>query len=283
MIPAPFDYEIAESVDHALSLLSEGGEDAKPLAGGHSLLPLMKLRFARPRLLVDLGRLEDLSFVREADGGIAIGALTRYHDLVHSEALREACPLLAHVAGVVGDPQVRHRGTLGGGIAHGDPASDPPAALVALGARIVVRGSGGEREIDAADFFRGLFETALEPGELVTEIRVPRLPEGHGWSYVKFNRRAQDWAIVGVAAMVDRSNGQIGTASVALTNMGATPVRAAAVEEALRGAGSDQVPEAAAHAAEGTSPPSDTNGTSEYRRHLATVLVRRAVEEALAR
>lgn len=283
MIPASFDYQAAESVDHALALLRDGGEDAKLLAGGHSLLPLMRLRLARPSLLVDLGTLDELSYVREAGDHLAIGALTRHHDIHTSEAVQRHAPLLAHAAGLVGDPQVRHRGTLGGAVAHGDPASDPPAALLALEAQMVIRGPDGERSVAASDFFRGLLETALGEGELLTEIRVPRQAPGHGWSYVKFNRRAQDWAIVGVAAVLERSNGAISKAAVGLTNMGGTPLRAGGVEEELAGAGSDGVARAAARAAEGTTPPSDTNATAEYRRHLATVLVRRAVEEALRR
>jgi aerobic carbon-monoxide dehydrogenase medium subunit len=272
MIPATFDYEVAESVEQAIDLLGSR-EDAKVLAGGHSLIPLMRLRFARPATLVDIGRLTELSYVREGDGGLAIGALTRYHDLERDELLRAGCGIVSHASGLVGDPQVRHRGTIGGSVAHGDPASDLPTVLLALDAELVVRGPGGERTVAAADFFRGFFETALGPQDLLTEIRVPKV-EG-GWAYEKFTRRAQDWATVGVAAV-----GSNGTARVALTNMGTTPIRARAVEEALSsGAGAGA---AAERAAEGTSPPSDTNGSAEYRRHLATVLVRRALEEAAA-
>lgn len=283
MIPAPFDYEVADSVDQALSLMADGGDEAKLLAGGHSLIPLMRLRFARPSLVVDIGGLEELSYIRETDDGIAIGALTRHHDLHDSEILRRHCPLLAHVAGLVGDPQVRHRGTIGGALAHGDPASDPPTALLALDGSVVIRGKDGQRSVPATEFFKGLFDTALQPGEIITEIRVPRMPDNHGWSYQKFNRRAQDWAIVGVAAVLERSNGGIARAALGLTNMAGTPLRARAVESALAGAGPDGVAAAAEQAAEGTRPPSDTNATEEYRRHLARVLVRRAVEEALER
>ena len=282
MIPAPFDYELAESVDHALQLLGSR-EDARPLAGGHSLLPLMKLRFAAPSLLVDIGRLSDLAHVRDDGDRIAIGALGRYSELERDDLLRRHCPLLAHVCGLIGDPQVRHRGTIGGSAAHGDPASDLPAVLVALDADLVVRGPDGERTVPARDFFRGLFETALGPGELLTELRVPKLGAGTGWSYQKFTRRAQDWAIVGVAAVARRANGAMEEAAIALTNMGPAPVRASAVEQALAGATPEAIPQAAETAAEGTSPPSDTNGTAEYRQHLARVLVRRALEEALAR
>ena len=273
MIPARFDYEVAESVEQAIELLGSGA-DAKLLAGGHSLLPLMKLRFAQPALLVDIGRLSQLSYVREDGDRIAIGALTRHHDVANDELLREANPLVAHTAGGIGDPQVRHMGTIGGSVAHGDPAADFPAVLVALEAELVARGPDGERTIASGDFFRGFLETALGPQEVLTEIRVPRLA-GAGWAYLKFQRRAQDWATVGVAAV--RSNG---SARVALTNMGPTPVRARGVEEALA-SGSDPGT-AAARADEGTGPPSDTWASAEYRRHLAQVLTRRALERALS-
>jgi aerobic carbon-monoxide dehydrogenase medium subunit len=283
MIPASFEYQRVGSVEKALDLLREGGEEAKLLAGGHSLLPLMKLRFARPSLLVDIGGLSELSYIREDGDRITIGALTRHHDLHGSDLLRRHCPLLAYTAGVVGDPQVRHRGTIGGAVAHGDPASDPPAALVALGAEFVIRGGDGERTVDAGAFFQGLFETALRPDELLTEIRVPRPAPGHGWSYVKFNRRAQDWAIVGVSAVLEKANGTVSRASVGLTNMGPRPLRARGVEEELAGGGEDRVAAAARRADEGTNPPSDTNAGAEYRKHLARVLTGRALREALGR
>ena len=271
MIPAPFEYQRAGSVDDALRLLGEGGEDAKLLAGGHSLLPLMKLRLAAPTLLVDIGRLRDLSYVRDGGDSLAIGALTRHRDVETDPLVREHAPILAHVAGQVGDPQVRHRGTIGGSIAHGDPASDLPAAALALGASFKAVGPGGERSIPAADFFQGFLETALQPGEILTEIVVPKAT-GAGWSFQKFNRRAQDWAIVGVAAVRNGSTG------IGLVNMGSTPLRAQAVEEALAGGASAE--EAAAHAADGLEPPADLNASPEYRAHLARVLVRRALEEA---
>jgi len=270
MIPSRFDYELAESVDQAIQLLGSH-DDAKLLAGGHSLLPLMKLRFAEPKLLVDIGRLSDLSYVREDGDRIAIGALTRHHDVANDALLAEANPLVATTAAGIGDPQVRHVGTIGGSVAHGDPAADLPAVLVALEAELLARGPEGERTIAARDFFTGFLETALEPQEVLTEIRVPKA-EG---TYVKFHRRAQDWATVGVAAV--RSNG---SARVALTNMGPTPVRAQAVEQALA-SGADPAG-AAEHAAEGTSPPSDTAASAEFREHLARVLTRRALEQALS-
>jgi carbon-monoxide dehydrogenase medium subunit len=272
MIPAKFDYEVAQSVDHAIELLGSRDE-ARLLAGGHSLLPLMKLRFARPELLVDIGRLSELRYVREDGDRIAIGAITRHHDLATDELLAESSPLLAHAAAGIGDPQVRHRGTIGGSVAHGDPAADLGAVLVALEAELVARGPDGERTIAAGEFFQGYLETALGPREVLTEIRVPRL-SGAGWAYVKFHRRSQDWATVGVAAV--RANG---SARLALVNMGATPVRARGVEDALA-SGSD--PETAAERAhEGTTPPSDTWASAEYRRHLARVLTRRALQQTL--
>ncbi|HTG47518.1 MAG TPA: xanthine dehydrogenase family protein subunit M [Actinomycetota bacterium] len=272
MIPAPFDYARAGSLDEAISLLGSN-EDAKVLAGGHSLLPAMRLRIARPAMLVDIGRLSDLSYVREDGDRIAIGALTRHHDVANSEALEAGCPIVAYTAGQIGDPQVRHMGTIGGSVAHGDPASDLPSVLLALDAEFVAQGPGGSRTIAAGDFFTSLFETALASNEVLTEIRVPKTTGG--WSYLKFQRRAQDWAVVGVAAV--RSNGSV---HVGLTNMGFTPIRASGVEAAVAG-GADPAA-AAAHADEGTSPPSDSFGSEEYRRELAKVLVRRALEEAMA-
>ena len=273
MIPAKFDYEAAESVDHAIELLGSG-RDAKLLAGGHSLLPLMRLRLARPELLVDIGRISDLSYVKEDGDAIAIGALTRYRDLEQSELLQAECPIVAETAGRVGDPQVRHRGTIGGSVAHCDPASDAPTVLLALEAELVVKGPKGERRLPVAESFGGFLQTALDPQEVLTEIRVPKTGAG-GWAYEKSTRRAQDWATVGVAAV--RMNGG---AHVALTNMGATALRASGVEKALS-SGSDPA-KAAEHAAEGTSPPSDHNASAEYREHLVRVLTRRALEEALS-
>jgi carbon-monoxide dehydrogenase medium subunit len=271
MIPAAFDYVRAGSAEEAVALLEEHGDDAKLLAGGHSLIPLMKLRLASPAVLIDIARVRDLAYVNDGGDHVAIGALTRHHDLQTSALLRSEVPLLAHVAGLVGDPQVRHRGTLGGSLAHGDPASDLPAAVLALGGTLVARGPDGSRAIPAADFFTGFLETALAPDELLVEVRVPKVP-GAGWSYQKFNRRALDWAIVGVAAVHN------GTTGVALVNMGATPLRATAVEAAL--ASGAPAAEAAQAAADGTEPPTDLNASPEFRRHLAQVLVGRALAEA---
>jgi carbon-monoxide dehydrogenase medium subunit len=276
MIPAPFEYARAESVDQAIELLS-GDPDAKILAGGHSLLPLMRLRLARPSTLVDIGRIRDLSYVREDGDRIAIGALTRHHDVANSEVLQELCPIVSYAAGQIGDPQVRHVGTIGGSVAHADPASDMPCVLLALGAEMAVTGSGGaSRSVAAPEFFKGLFEPDLAANEVLTEIRVPRTA-GRGWSYLKFNRRAQDWALVGVAALGANGAGP----AVALTNMADRPIRAVGVEEALAG-GADAAG-AAERAAEGTSPPSDAFGSAEYRSELVKVLVRRALEEAQSR
>ena len=277
MIPAPFDYEVAESVEHAISLLGSR-DDTKALAGGHSLLPLLRLRLARPSLLVDVGRLDDLSYVRDAGDSIAVGALTRHHDVVNAPLLQEHNPLVSYAAGLIGDPQVRHRGTIGGSLAHADPASDLPAVALALDCEIDIAGPGGVRTVPVSEFFLGVFQTAVGADELVTEVRVPKLSGDHVWSYLKFRRRAQDWATVGVAAVARRSNGGVGEAAISLVSMGATPLRAAASEAAWN-AGDDPGPVAA----EGTEPPSDTNGSADYRRHLVQVLVRRAVEEAEAR
>jgi aerobic carbon-monoxide dehydrogenase medium subunit len=272
MIPAPFDYEVAGSAGEAVELLGSQ-EDAKLLAGGHSLLPLLRLRFARPALLVDVGGISDLRYVRDAGDRLAIGALSRHHDLETDPLLQEHCPLVSYAAGLIGDPQVRHRGTIGGSISHGDPASDLPTVMAALDAELIVHGPEGDRTIAAEDFFRGVFETALKPRDVLTEIRVPKLGES-GWSYLKFTRRAQDWATVGVAAVVD------GGARIALTSMGATPVRARTAEEAFASGGAEA---ASAVADEGSDPQSDTAATADFRRHLARVLTRRALEEAISR
>ncbi len=271
MIPAPFTYRRAASVDEALELAVDGGEDAKFLAGGHSLLPLMKLRLAVPETLIDIGRLRELSYVSEQDGHIVVGALTSHDTLARSDLLAAELPLLAYAAGQVGDPQVRHRGTIGGSLAHADPAADLPAVILALGATLVARGPSGSREIPAADFFLDLFETALRPGELLTEIHIPK-PHVTGWSFQKFTKRGIDWAIVGVAVQ---------GGSVALVNMGSTPLRAGAVERAT--AAGSEPRDAAAHAADGTNPPDDLNGGRPYREHLARVLVARGLEEARSR
>ncbi len=276
MIPPKFDYVKARTADEALAALAEHGDDAKLLAGGHSLIPLLKLRLSSPSVLVDIGEIADLSYISDGGTHVAIGATTTHRTVAKSELLRAQVPLLAHATGEVGDPQVRNRGTIGGSIAHGDPASDQPAVLVALDAVLVARSaSGSQREIPAREFFRSFLETVLAPDEMLVEIRVPKVPTA-GWSFQKFNRRAQDWAIVGVAAVVNGTSAGIG-----LVNMGGTPVRATATEQALAGGASPA--EAAAHAADGTDPPSDLNADPDYRCHLARVLVARALLEAASR
>jgi aerobic carbon-monoxide dehydrogenase medium subunit len=283
VIPAAFEYEVAESVDHAIELLGQYGEDARPLAGGHSLIPLMRLRLAVPTALIDLGRLEDLRYVREEGDHLAIGALTHHRDILNNELVNEHCGILGYTAGLLGDPSVQHRGTLGGTLAHGDPAGDMPSVICALEGTLVVQGSDGERTVDALDFFKDYLFTDLERQEIVTEVRVPKLGSNTGWSYKKFSRRSQDWAVVGVAAVVEKDYGSISSARIGLTSMGSTPIRASAVEQALSGASADSVVEAAESADEGTSPGSDDAASAEFRRHLARVWTRRAVEEALNR
>ncbi|MCW2584404.1 MAG: molybdopterin dehydrogenase FAD-binding protein [Klenkia sp.] len=273
MIPSPFDYVRVSSVDEAVAALAEHGEDAKILAGGHSLLPIMKLRLAIPSVLIDISGISELNYVRVEGDQVAIGAGTRHHDLENSEVAKAEVPLLPHVASRVGDPQVRHRGTLGGTVAHCDPASDLPTALLALGGSVVLAGPNGRREVPITEFFLGFFETAMEEGELIVELRVPRTGDA-GWAYEKFTRRENDWPIVS-AAVAHLPGGRIG---VALANMGGVVLKATAVEAAL--AEGKSIEEAAALAAEGTSPSSDMHADAEYRSHLARLLTRRALTVA---
>lgn len=272
MIPVAFDYTRAESADEALALLAAHGDEAKLMAGGHSLLPMMKLRLAYPSVIIDIGRLADLSYIREADGHIEIGALTRHRDIETSPLIAKHVPLMAKVTSQVGDPQVRHRGTIGGSLAHADAAGDHPAALLALAGSVIVGGQSGEREVQAADLFEGFLTSSLEETEMITEVRLPK-HTGLGWSFQKFNRRAQDWATVGVATQQLTSG-----ASVALINMHPTPIRSAAVEAALAG-GSSAI-EASSQAHVGVEPSSDLNASVEFRQHLARVLVKRSLVEA---
>ena len=272
MIPAAFDYKRASSAAEAISLVAQYGDEAKFLAGGHSLIPLMKLRLAQPSMLIDIGRITDLSYIKDAGDHIAIGALTRHMDVEKSELVKKHVPLLAHAAGHVGDAQVRHRGTIGGSLAHADSASDLPATTLALGATYVAQGPNGERTIAAKDFYKGFLESALAADEMLTEIRVPKI-SGGSYGFEKFNRRAQDWAIVGVAAW--RSNGNSG---IALVNMGSTPILAVSASNALNQGAS--IADAAELAAAEAEPQSDLNASSDYRIHLAKVLVRRALENA---
>ncbi|GIH05675.1 carbon-monoxide dehydrogenase medium subunit [Rhizocola hellebori] len=279
MIPAAFDYIRPSTVEDAVNALADAGEEGKVLAGGQSLLPVLRLRLAAPALLVDLGGLSQLRGIREDGDMLVIGAMT-----THAELAASSVPLLAQVAATVGDRQVRHRGTLGGSLSHADPAGDLPTAAVALDAQMVLAGPHGRRTVAASDFFVDLFTTALAPDELLIEVRVPKL---QGWQthYTKVGRTAQAWATVAVAAAVRRENGSIAQARVALTNMGPTPVRASAVEQALAGVAvdGDAIAAAAAHAAEGTAPASDTTASAEYRSHLAKVLTRRALLAAVGR
>jgi carbon-monoxide dehydrogenase medium subunit len=270
MIPAPFEYIRVGTAAEAIDLVVQHGEDAKFLAGGHSLLPLMKLRLAQPAILIDIARITDLSYVRDAGDHLAIGALTRHSDVEHSPIVKEHAPLLAYAASHVGDPQVRHRGTIGGSIAHSDSASDLPATTLALGATYVAQGPNGTREIAAADFYKGFLESALEPDEMLTEIRVPKM-NGATWGFQKFNRRAQDWAIVGVAAWKRGTESGVG-----LVNMGSVPILATSVAAAIASGAS--IADAAELSAAEAEPQSDLNASAEYRVHLAKVLVRRALE-----
>jgi carbon-monoxide dehydrogenase medium subunit len=280
MIPPAFEYVAPDSLAEAIRQLDEGGEDAKLLAGGHSLIPLMKLRLAFPTLLVDLRRVDGLRGVEKSNGGWKIGAMTRHADLQN----RSELGLAAVAARSIADQQVRNRGTIGGSLAHGDPASDMPAVLLAAEGSVTVQGSGGTREIAAADLFQDYLTTALEQGEVMTSVSLP-LDDGWGYGYQKFNRRIEDWAMVGVCALVRKAaDGSCEDVRVGLTNMGSTPLRATATEQALRGGGLDgaSIVAAAQQAAEGTNPPSDLNASSDYKRHLAQVLTARALEAAAA-
>ncbi|GAA5071369.1 carbon-monoxide dehydrogenase medium subunit [Thermocatellispora tengchongensis] len=293
MIPAAFDYVRPQTLEEAAMALAEAGEDAKVLAGGQSLLPLLRLRLSYPSSLVDVGRLSELHGVRDEGDHVFIGAATTHYDVVHSPVVQAECPLVAMATATVADPQVRHRGTFGGSLAHADPAGDLPAVAVALDCAFVARSaSGGEREIPASEFFVDYLEPALRADEILVGVKVPKLGPGWGYHYEKFHRTAQSWAIVGVAAAVRRSNGSIEEARIGLTNMGPTPVRASAVEEALRGTpitvpvpgggngGPDPIRDACGEAAAGTSPPADLHAQPDYRRHLARVLTHRAVLSA---
>ncbi|HET8640742.1 MAG TPA: xanthine dehydrogenase family protein subunit M [Pseudonocardiaceae bacterium] len=281
MIPAKFDYLAPFTVDEAIRALADGGDDAKVLAGGQSLLPVLRLRMATPPLLVDLGRIGELRGVREEAGALVIGAMTTHYDVQHDPLIREHAHLLALTTATVADPQIRHRGTFGGSLAHADPAGDLGAAVVALDAQMVIAGMDGERTVPASEFFVDLFTTALWPGELLVSVRIPKLT-GWGAHYEKLHRTAQAWSILGVAAAVRMDGGSIAEARVGLANLGATPVRARGVEQALVGgpATADAIKAAAAHAADGVEPLVDGNADAGYRRHLAKVLTGRAVASA---
>jgi aerobic carbon-monoxide dehydrogenase medium subunit len=278
MIPAGFEYTAPESLQEAITALVDGGEDAKLLAGGHSLIPLMKLRLAAPSLLVDLRKVPGLHGVERQNGHWRIGALTPYRTLEFSPQLG----LTSQVAATVADPQVRNRGTIGGSLAHGDSASDLPAAMLVTESEVTLQGQGGQRTVAAADLFKDYLTTSVAEDEVLTEVRVPAL-EGYGSAYHKFNRRSEDWAMVGVCAVVKANGSTCEDVRIGLTNMGSVPLRANAVEDALRGQelSPENIAKASELAAEGTNPPSDLNASTEYKRHLARVLTRRAITEAL--
>ncbi len=282
MIPAKFGYTRPETIEEAVGALDAGGEDAKVISGGQSLLPLLRLRLAYPETLVDVGRLDSLRGVRDDGDALSIGALTTHYDVTRDPLVAAHCGLLAEAAETVADPAVRHRGTLGGSLAHADPAGDLPAVILALDATLTARGPGGERQIAAADFFSDYLTTTLEPNEILTSIRVPKLGPGWGYRYEKFHRSAQAWAIVGVAALARRDDGHVAEARIGLTNMGSVPIRASATEAAAAGAAAEPgaLRAAAEHADEGSSPPSDLHGAADYRRHLARVLTARALAVA---
>jgi aerobic carbon-monoxide dehydrogenase medium subunit len=282
VIPAKFDYVRPGSVDEAIRALAEGGDDAKIIAGGQSLMPLLRLRLAYPELLVDVGGIDELRGVRDGGDALVIGARTTHYQLVHDPLVAEHAGLLAQATATVADPAVRHRGTLGGALAHGDPAGDLPAVILALDATMIARGPNGERQITAAEFFVDYLTTSLEPDEILTAIRIPKLGPDWGYRYEKFHRTAQSWATVGVAALVRRSNGSVAEARIGLTNMGTVPIRATAAEQAASGAEASvaALREAAAVADEGTEPPGDLHGAPDYRRHLARVLTGRALAAA---
>jgi carbon-monoxide dehydrogenase medium subunit len=282
MIPAAFAYARPTTVEEALQAVAEGGEDVKILAGGQSLIPVMRLRLAAPETVVDLGRVAELRGVRDEGDAIVVGAMTTHADVLADPLIRQHAPLIAEATETVADRQVRHRGTFGGALAHADPAGDLPAVALALDAEFVVAGPSGRRTVPAREFFVDYLTTALQEGELLIEVRIPKLSGTWGMHYEKFSRVAQAWSIVAVAAAVRREDGRIAEARIGLTNMGPTPLRATAAEQALAGASATEaaIAEAAGHAAEGTSPSSDLNAQADYRQHLAQVLTRRAVRTA---
>jgi carbon-monoxide dehydrogenase medium subunit len=280
MIPGSFDYVRPSTLDEAVSALREAGDDAKVIAGGQSLLPLLRLRLAFPDVLVDVGSVAELRGVRDEGSSLLVGAMTTHYDVLRDPLIREHAPLVAQATATVADPAVRHRGTFGGSLAHADPAGDLPAVVLAMDGVFVT----SSREIPASEFFADYLTSALEPDEILVGVRLPKSYAGWGHHYEKFHRTAQAWAIVGVACLVRRSNGEVAEARIGLTNMGSTPIRASAVEAAVAGGAADRdaFRAAADGAAEGTSPPSDLHGSAEYRRHLVTVLTARALAKAAA-
>src|SRR5438094_6077177 len=284
MIPAAFDYVVPRTLPEAVAELVKRGQEAKVLAGGHSLIPLMKLRLSTPSFLVDIGRINHLNYMREEDGHVAIGALTTHHDIEFSDLLKKKLPLLSGAAAQIGDPQVRNRGTIGGAASHADPFGDFPACLLALDAELKAVGPKGERSVAAKDFFVDTFTSSLEANEILREIRIATPPPGSRATYLKFSRRSQDWAIVAVAAQVRVTGHDVTQVAIGLTGMGSRPLRASGVEQALRGKAGhdDELRAAAERAVDGTEPPQDLDGSPDYRRHLAQVLPRRAAEQITA-
>jgi len=281
VIPAQFDYVAPTTLAEAITALGEAGEDAKILAGGQSLIPVLRLRLAFPSTLIDLSKVSELRGVCEDGDALVIGAMTKHADVMANPLVLQHAALLAEATSTVADPAVRHRGTFGGALAHADPAGDLAAVALALDAELVAEGPGGRRSIAAKDFFRDYLETALSPDEILTAVRIPKLTGDWGVRYEKFNRVAQAWAIVGVATAVRMEGGAIAEARIGLTNMGSTPVRPHSVEAALVGAATrEQVVLASASAADGTTPPSDLGAQADYRQHLARVLTARAVAKA---
>lgn len=277
MMPAEFDYAAPDSLEEAIKMLADGGEDAKLLAGGHSLIPLMKLRLAAPSLLVDLRKVPGIHGIQRENGSWRIGAMTPHAELAHASELG----IVARAASTIADPQVRNRGTIGGSLAHGDPASDLPAVLLISEGTVTVQGAGGQRTVPAGELFRDYLQTSIEPTEVLTEVRVPSL-DGWGYGYQKFNRRSEDWAMVAACALVKQTGDICEDVRIGLTNVASVPIRASAVEEALRGQPltAENIAQAAEHAAEGTRPPEDLNASADYKRHLARVLCRRALRQA---
>ncbi|HZK35911.1 MAG TPA: xanthine dehydrogenase family protein subunit M [Aeromicrobium sp.] len=278
MIPVAFDYKAPSSIEEALTLLAEAGDEGKILAGGQSLIPVLKLRLAAPEMVIDLGKIDSLRGISEDGDALVIGAMTPHHEVAGNPLVAKFAALIAKATQTVADPQVRHRGTFGGALVHADPAGDLPAPALALDAEFVIVGPGGSRTVPAADFFVDLFTTAVGEDEILTQVRIPK-KTGWGTDYQKFTRVKQQWSIVGVAAAVRVEGGAIAEARIALTNMGSVPIRATAVEQALVGCALEvgAIARATASAGEGTNPPSDINGDADYRRHLASVLTKRAV------
>jgi len=285
VIPGSYDYHRPATLAEAVAMLSDLGEDARVLAGGHSLIPMMKLRLAQPTALVDLARLPELKGIAVEGGELVIGAAVTQHELIASEELARRCPVLGEAAAMIADPQVRYCGTVGGNVANGDPGNDLPALMQCLDATYVAVGRGGERRLKARDFYQGAYATALEPGEILTQVRIPEPPAGHGWAYEKLKRKVGDYATAAAAVLLTRSGGAITSAAIALTNLADTPVFARAAGDALVGTSGDEAAAANAAAIARTlmNPASDGRGPADYRASVGAVMVRRAIARALSR